>query len=323
MASTGQGSALALIAKCNLDLLHRTLLQYRRIVITGATGWLGSETAELIAKTLGEEFRHRVTLVSSTPKVKHTSNYTFQTIGWEEFKTLRSLDLLIHFAYLNQDRAEFVGLSQFIQTNRSITADVNYVLSASPGCDVLVASSGAASYYRGKIDSTNSMEVYASLKIESEESFFQNSNIGSLLNMRIWNVTGSGLDIESDYAFANFFKQALISKHIEITGNSASTRTYVDAKEMMFTFLLSLENKQKITIDSGGYRISLLGLASKVLDVLGLPSTSISLSGEFKSTTHYNPDPKFFNQLARDLRLGLSNVDLQVANYSKILAGSH
>ena len=289
-------------------------------MITGATGWLGSETAELIAETLGNDFRTRVTLVSSTPKLKHVHNYAFQTIGWEEFKRLRSIDLLIHFAYLNQDRAEFIGLPQFIQTNRSITADVNKILSASPGCDVLAASSGAASHYRPNIDSTNSMEVYASLKVESEQCFLENSNLESILNMRIWNVTGSGLEIDSSYAVANFFRQALNSNHINLTGNGASTRTYIDVKEMMLAFLLSVEKNQRITIDAGGYRISLLDLASKVLAELGLPTTSITLNGEFSPISHYNPNPEFFNQMASDLQLRLSSVDLQIANLSRIFA---
>lgn len=323
MASARQGSPLVLISRCNLDLLREGLLQYKQIVITGATGWLGSETAELISQTLGEEFSSRVKLVGSSPKVKQSSTHNFQVIGWEEFKSIRSIELLIHFAFLNQDKADLVGLPKFIQTNRSITSDINHVLSNSPGCDVLAASSGAASYYRGNVDSTKSMEVYASLKLESEESFLQNSNIRSLLNMRIWNVTGTGLQIDSGYAVANFFKQAMISKHIVLTGNSASTRTYVDVKEMMLIFLLSLENKQKITIDSGGYQTSLFGLASTVLSELGLPRTAISLSGEFKSASHYNPNPELFNQLASDLQLSLSTIDAQVANFAKILADSH
>jgi nucleoside-diphosphate-sugar epimerase len=302
--------------------LRENLLQYKQIVITGATGWLGNETSELIAETLGQEFSRRVVLVGSSPKIVQSATYTFQVIGWEEFKSVRSIDLLIHFAYLNQDRAELLGLPSFIQTNRSITTDINYVLSTSPGCHVLAASSGAAGYYRGNVDSTKSMEVYASLKLESEESFLQNSNIGSLLNMRIWNVTGSGLQIDSGYAVANFVKQALNSKHIELTGNSASTRTYVDVKEMMFTFLLSLEGKRKITMDSGGYQTSLLGLASTVLSEFGLPSSAITLSGESKSASHYNPNPELFNQSASDLQLRLSSIDTQIANFAKTLSNS-
>lgn len=323
MASAWQRSPITLISNHNFDLLRERLLAYKRIVITGATGWLGSETAELIAETLGEDFKRHVTLVSSTPKIKLVAKYTFETIGWDKFRTFESIDLLIHFAYLNQDRAESIGLPNFIHTNRSITADVNHVLSASPGCDVLAASSGAAGYFRDDINSTNPMEVYASLKLESEACFLQNTNAGSVLNMRIWNVTGSGLDLDSDYAIANFFKQALDSQNIVLTGNSRSTRTYVDVKEMMFIFLLSLEKNKRDVMDSGGFQTSFLDLASKVLDQLGYPRSSISFNGESKPTSHYNPNPATFNQLASDLKLGLSHVDLQVENLSKIFTHFH
>jgi len=309
-----------LISKPNLDLLREKLLAYKKIVITGATGWLGSETSDLIAETLGPEFNRRVVLVGTLPKIKQTSRQTYQVIGWEDFKSMKAIDLLIHLAYLNQDKAQLIGLPRFIQANRSITADVNCVLSSSPGCHVLAASSGAASFYRGNVDSAQSMEVYAALKLEGEEILVQNSNIDALVNMRIWNVTGSGLDIASGYAVANFLKQALLAKHIVLDGNSASTRTYVDVKEMMFIFMLSLKSGRKITMDSGGYTTSLLDLASTVLSGLGLPRSAITLAGEFKSAVHYNPNAELFNQYASDLQLHLSSIDTQVSNYAKTLS---
>lgn len=311
-----------MISNHNLYRLRESLLQYDRIVITGATGWLGRETAELLARTLGDEFSRRIVLVSSTPKITQIEDYSIKCIGWEDFKTLKSIDLLIHFAYLNQDRADLIGFPEFIETNRLITSDVMRVLNVSPGCDVLAASSGAAGFYSGNVDSVNSMEVYASLKLESERHFLQNPNIGSIVNMRIWNVTGSGLDINSNYAIANFFKQALNSNRIELTGNGNSTRTYIDVKEMMFTFLQSLDKSARTTTDSGGYQVSLLNLASKVLYALGLPGTSISLNGESKQASHYNPNSQLFNQMAREFKLNISNIDSQIANLTKIFTFS-
>lgn len=301
----------------DLQILRTKLNQYEKIVITGATGWLGHETAELLAETLGGDFTKRVRLVSSVPRKIHVLDQAIETIGWKEFKTIRSVNMLIHFAYLNQDSAKILGLPQFIKTNKAITADVNSFLNSNAGCDVLAASSGAAAHYPNNLNSTNSMEVYAALKKESEFVYLRNSKVASVMNMRIWNVTGSGLDIDSPYAVSNFFKQALTARRIELTGNSASTRTFIDVKEMMMLFLLGLESGQRITLDSGGCKLTFFELATKISNKLNLTDTSIILSGESEALSHYNPDPESFNQLARKVRFEISDIDGQL----NLLAG--
>ena len=47
------------------DALIQEPLPYGRILVTGATGWVGRETISLLQNTLGEEFNRRVTLVGS------------------------------------------------------------------------------------------------------------------------------------------------------------------------------------------------------------------------------------------------------------------
>jgi nucleoside-diphosphate-sugar epimerase len=311
-----------LISKQNLDLLREKLTPYRQIVITGASGWLGGETIELLFDLFEEEFEERVTIVSNIPRDLRIQNKVLTSIGWDEFKSLRSIDLLIHFAYLNQDKAKMLGLSEFIDLNRTITSDVSIFLSCNPGCDLLFASSGAAKFYPANIDSSNPMEVYAGLKTESEHVYLQNKDLASVLNMRIWNVSGSRLNISSPYALSNFFRQALETGRIELVGNAQSSRTYVDIKEMMMVYLLSLEKGQKITMDSGGFKVTFLGLASKILKELHLDQTLLILNGEHESESHYNPDISNFNKKAFEFKLELSNISSQINHLTKVITTS-
>jgi nucleoside-diphosphate-sugar epimerase len=312
-----------LISKQNLDLLREKLKPYRQIVVTGASGWLGGETIELFFDLFKDEFEERVIIVSSIPKDLRMQNKVFKSIGWDEFKSLRSIDLLIHFAYLNQDKAKVLGLSEFIDSNRTITSDVSTFLSCNPGCDLLFASSGAVKFYPANIDSNNPMEVYAGLKTESEHIYLQNKDLASVLNMRIWNVSGSRLKIDSPYALSNFFKQALETGKIELVGNGQSSRTYVDVKEMMLVFLLSLEKGKRITLDSGGYKVTFFDLATKILKELGLHQTSLILSGEYLTKFHYNPDTTIFNNKACEFELELSDISSQLNHLAKVFSTSY
>jgi nucleoside-diphosphate-sugar epimerase len=311
-----------LISKQNLDLLRGKLAQYNQIVVTGASGWLGSETADLFFELFEEELEERVTFVSNLPKSVYIQNKTIECIGWEEFKTLRSIDLLIHFAYLNQDKVKILGASEYIHVNRNITSDVNTFLSNNSGCDLLLASSGAAIHYPPNIDSVIPMEVYAGLKLESELAYLQNKDIKSILISRIWNVTGSRLGIDSPYAISNFFKQAMRTGHIELTGNKESSRTFVEVKEMMIVFLLSLEQGQRITMDSGGFKVTFFELAELILKELKLPHTALAFSGDSNFESHYNPDGTIFNSKAHDFTVQLSDMPSQVNSMYKVFTSS-
>ena len=307
-----------MISNTDLASLGQKLNDYEKIVITGATGWLGSETSELFAQAIGDEFEKRLVLVSSEPKFVRIQNQLVQTIGWREFCSTRSVDLLVHFAFLNQEKALSMGLDNYIRINQRLTSDVSDFLGRNLGCDALVASSGAASHYAPDPQSANAMEVYAGLKKQGEDLFIENTNLVSLVNMRIWNVTGQLMGHQSPYAIADFLRQALATGVVKIHGNSASTRTYVDVREMMFVFLLSLESQKKITIDSGGFGVSFKNLAFKIAEQLELPKESIIFLGENQPVSLYNPDAIFFNNKANALGFKLEPIDSQVANLIKV-----
>jgi nucleoside-diphosphate-sugar epimerase len=301
-----------LISQPNLSALRSTLLHYRKIVLTGASGWLGKETADLLAEALGDGFEERLIFVSSTPKNVLIQHKVITTLGWDVLNSLSDVDLLIHFSFLNQDKANELGFTKYIAANRRIILEIDQFLNRNPGCEVLVASSGATHRFRGDINSDKSMEVYAALKLEAEQSALANIHIDTLLIMRIWNVTGSGLSLKAPYAIANFFLQGIHTSEIEVMGNGTSARTYVDAKEMMSVFILSLSKGKKITMDSGGFTISFSQLAQKIAAILDLPASSVRFTGESKEISDYIPDANPFNGRAKNLNIMLSDIDSQI-----------
>ena len=307
-----------MISQPNLFVLRSTILQYRKIVITGASGWLGKETAELLANVLGDGFEERLILVGSTPKNFLIQQKVITTLGWDDLSSVRDVDLLIHFSFLNQDKANELGFAKYIAANRRITSEIDQFLNRNPGCEMLVASSGATHCFRGDINSDKSMEVYAALKLEAEQSALANIHIDTLLIMRIWNVTGSGLSLKAPYAITNFFQQGMHTSEIEVMGNGSSARTYVDVKEMMLVFILSLSKGKRITMDSGGFTISFSQLAQKIAAILNLPAGSVRFKGESKEISNYIPDANPFNGSATNLNIVLSDIDSQVKSLHAI-----
>ncbi len=312
MASTWEEGLVVLISQQNLSDLRHKMNRYQKIVITGSSGWLGSETAELLIDSIGLDILNRLTLITSIPRVVHLRGVIIKTFGWEDFKRLTNVDLLIHFAFLNQEKAQEIGFPRYIESNRRITSDVNWVLHANPGCDLIVASSGAVEHFSPDISSANSFEVYSALKQESEKSILSNSSLGALLIVRIWNVTGSRLRIEAPYAVSNLFKQGIEEGRIILSGNSMSTRTYVDVKEMMLIFLLCLSESTDHIMNSGGFTTKIGELATKIGRQLNLSHGSIKFNGENCKIEAYVPKVEPFNAFARVFGVKLSDIDTQI-----------
>ena len=286
--------------------------RYQKIVVTGGSGWLGGEAAELLIDALGLDIQNRLVLVTSKPRTIHLRGKVIQTKGWEEFKLLTNVDLLIHFAYLSQEKAHEIGFPKYIATNQGITSDVNRFLQSNPGCDLIFASSGAVEHFLPTMSSQNSFEVYAALKQESEDSILANSLLKSALIIRIWNVTGSRLRIEAPYAVSNFFKQGMEDGKIHLKGNRNSSRSYVNVKEMMLIFLLHLSDSTSRILNSGGFTTSMGDLAIKIGAELKLSPESIEFNGENCKIDSYIPDVEPFNNLSRVYGVKLSDLDAQI-----------
>lgn len=301
-----------MITEQNLASLRLALINHKRIAVTGASGWLGREAANLIVSALGNSAKNHLILVSSSPKKIWVRNQEFQTVGWSDFISMGQIDMLFHFAFLTQEKAKVMGVQKYIAVNRNITSDVNKLLIKNPSCRVFVASSGAAEYYLGGAGPSDSMHLYGALKREAEDIFFGNNRILTLQNMRIWNITGQGMQLDSPYAVAQFFKQALANKVITLTGNRLSSRTYVDAREMILVFILTHEFGQRRTLNSGGFKINLAGLAIEIANRVGISTNSIFYKGEHFKASHYNPDPLPFNTLAIECGIKLSGISEQI-----------
>lgn len=305
-------------SQIDLDSIAIRLDKFKKIVVTGSTGWLGKEAISLLKLSLGAKFAERVICVSGR-KGTSRSSLKDSTITWHEFTQLTCVDLLIHFAFLNQEKSLDMGLAKYKATNQKITDDVSVFLTNNPGCYVLNASSGAAEFYSPNLESLNPMSVYSALKLQAEEQFLANPYLASLINMRIWNITGENVSPNSPYLIVDLIRQVKETGTIHLFGNSQSTRMYVDAQEMLLIFLYSLEEDCRSTIDSGGVLTTFENLAKEILICAGISTNQLFLNGEDTPLSAYVPQSHAFKELASDHGVSISTLSQQVEKVFRVV----
>jgi len=285
---------------------------YQNICITGASGWIGKETIDLLFRSLGSEFQNRVTLVSSDGKTLVLHSEQFKTVSWDNFIQSGNYDLLIHLAFLNQDKLEDLGTSLFQQINRKLTSDILAVAARNPSGSILAASSGAARGYVGNLNSKNPYEVYSGIKNEMESNILNSCSFVHIGLMRIWNISGVHANIQAPYALSSYISQALCGDTIEVRGAEGMLRTYVNAQEMIWVYLMALGNFDKLPLDSGGFETTLLALAELVASKMGGKRIITVETTQPSALARYIPESTVFNSLAKDLSLELSTLEQQV-----------
>ena len=119
-----------------------------RIVLTGASGWLGRATLDLLQDALGDDFRQRVFCFGS--KQADVRLYDTQIITQQPLADLHTLSsqptLLLHFAFLTKDRAEKMPPADYRAANRRIRQSVLDALDVIGVEAAFLASSGAARF---------------------------------------------------------------------------------------------------------------------------------------------------------------------------------
>lgn len=242
-----------------------------RIVVTGAGGWIGLATLELLKSALGDAFAGRVCAFGSSNRDLRLRDGT--TIAQRPLSALADLPpvptIVLHLAFLTKDLAEAMTKSDYRAANRAIDDRVLGALDRIDARAIFVASSGAAA-------STNpapAMQRYGSLKREQEQRFADwAGHIGKrAVISRLFNLSGPYINKQSSYALAAFIRDALDGGPIVIRAPHRVIRSYVAIRELMsLVFALLLDGSAKITrFDSGGEPIEMQAIAEAVAAQVG------------------------------------------------------
>lgn len=190
-----------------------------RIVVTGAGGWLGRATLELLEETLGgEAFGRRVVAFGSNAR---------------PLATLAALPahptLVLHYAFLTRDRAETMPAAEYGAANEAIRATVLAALDPIGTRAVFVPSSGAVVH-----PTSAAMRHYGDLKRADEAAFSAwASGDRRAVVARIFTLSGRHINKPGDYALASFITDALAGRPIAIRADRPVWRSYLAIRELL------------------------------------------------------------------------------------------
>jgi nucleoside-diphosphate-sugar epimerase len=249
-----------------------------RIIVVGAGGWLGLATLELLQGLLGHQFAKRVIGFGSVPRLlRLRGGVSIEQRGLEDLATLSDQpSLVLHLAYLTQEKAKAMADADYIAANRAISNRVLDALDGIGARGVFVPSSGAV-YAADQSDASASLRLYGALKRADEAAFGAWSQAPGkrAVIVRVFNLSGPYINKQSSYALACFIADALAGRPLEIRAARPVYRSYVAIAELMsVVFALLTDGETGLTLfDTAGDRDYEMGeIAQVVQEVLNHPN---------------------------------------------------
>jgi nucleoside-diphosphate-sugar epimerase len=275
MEGFGEGSLL------NPKFSPLNSLRNIRVLITGASGWLGRETICLLTKTIDDLEHSEIVFVASSEKLIKVHDSVIKIHALENLPKDSKFDLILHFAFSTQGKRDILGAENYMNLNRELTRRIIDLVDNNVETKTLVLSSGAAEFAKKNSLISESKYVYGLLKTEMEEAFSSTNN----LSLRVWNTSGHHLGNDPRYALSEFISCALTNQKIEIQSNLK--RSYVDSQSMIYSALSYLMDNGYGVVNSGGIVTNLVNLAHETIRCLGSKSSCLLVNKEDQSNLDY------------------------------------
>lgn len=297
----------------------------RRIVITGAGGWLGLAALDSLAAALGPDFGKRVFAFGSGARTLRLRDGT--QVEQQPLASLAELPAaptwLLHFAFLTKDRAEAMDEADYRAANGAIRDTVLQALGPIGAQAVFVASSGAA-YKAQDPAASHAMRLYGELKAQDESAFADwaaHSEARAVIG-RIFNVTGPYINKHQAYALASFILDGLAGRTIEVRAPRRVVRGYVPIAELMSLVLAEMAAQPHgvTRFDSGGEPLELGEVAEVVAaQFQGVRVQRAAVTEALPDI--YHGDPVAYAKLLATHGLSSQSLETQVAKTIDYLRG--
>ena len=248
-----------------------------RVVVTGAGGWLGLATLELLADLFGERFGDRVVCFGS--RARALSLRDGLEIAQAPLGDLADLPplptLVLQLAFITQGAGMTLDAEAYVAANRALAAQVLSALDRIGAEAVFLASSGAA-HLADRGGGPQSKGLYGWIKRQDESAFADwaerrgaRASIG-----RIFNLSGPYINRRATYALASFIADALAGRSVRVGAGAPVWRSYVAISTLMSVVAAALTEGSAgvATFETAGERAVEVGeLAGIVADLLGAP----------------------------------------------------
>jgi UDP-glucuronate decarboxylase len=305
----------------SVDVSQQLVDSEFQVVVTGAGGWLGQATMEMLEGALGPRIGSLVHAFGSTPKTMLLRSGRRVTVhSLAHLSQLRlGPHLVVHLAFSTREHANEMNLKRYVESNREITNAVDSHLSKQMPAGLFMPSSGAV-YLGGEL-ATN---PYGVLKLEEEQRLSQLSGEGfggksrcRTVISRLFNLSGPFLNKPEIYALGSILTDIGMGGPIRIRADHQVIRSYVhvaDLIELAFALMLGDGPLPVQPFDTAGEREIEVGeLAELAIDMVGGPPMMIERPPlEDSRIDRYVGDGTVMHQLALEYGIALTPLPQQV-----------
>jgi UDP-glucuronate decarboxylase len=253
-------------------------------IVTGANGWMGRATLEMLHQALGPTFATRVTALGSRQShIKLTDECSCPVQSLLEWKiSFEKPAIIFHYAFLTKDKVSTISTEDYIERNEAISKTVREWISSGIVKGVVMPSSGAVyDFIQGKTRDPDAL-LYGQLKYKDEASFSAvcESNAASLIMPRLFNLSGPYINKFESYALSSFIVQVLKGNPINIHARQPVIRSYYyigDLIELCLKLLFNQTSPKAECFDTASKEVvELSELAKHVASVMSNYSPAIS-----------------------------------------------
>jgi UDP-glucuronate decarboxylase len=302
-------------------LLHKSIPAEFRLLVNGASGWLGKNISKSLLEIFGENFDSHILLTGSRDSTTQNSDHCELDIRqWSrplvaEFAPTH----VIQLAFKTRDHVGEMSIDDYLKVNEEIIDSAIWMISLPSLRGFLHTSSGAA---LGNNTDDKYLDPYGYLK-QFEERVYADEctrNGKNYLGLRIWSTTGRYIKTGGVFAIESFITQALSSKSIRIESSGEVTRSYADANEIMLAGLLGMLTNYQGMFNSGGTEVEIGELARQIAAMA--PTNDVGVvrsSALFSSPDVYRSIEPSIEQILKDHDLHYSSLQEQIKNTMEYL----
>ena len=302
-------------------------LSAMRVVITGAGGWLGRASLEMLESAFGDEFSRRVAAFGSTRRSLILRSGREVSLGAiQEIVALEPAPtLLLHYAFLTKDRTLDLRAHEYESGNAAIREIVTETIRSISVTHLLVPSSGAVYGLPTRPDRSFCIDEvgnpYGAQKILDERHFQRISSDHGLRVAipRVFNLSGPYINKYDSYALSSIINAALGGGPVTLRASKRVIRAYTSIRDLIdisIGWLLKDQVPHSTVFDTRSAEPVEIGdLARLIINSVGRPDIHIerpSIVQEHGDV--YVGDGRLFDAMADQQGVALSNLESQVTD---------
>jgi nucleoside-diphosphate-sugar epimerase len=227
-----------------------------KVVITGATGWLGQEFLFREYLKFGDKFLDNYILVGNQSRtINLFQKFSTKVYSLADFSYNGKVSGIIHLAFILRHRVVEFGIEDFLQQNKAITNCVIKLIKLNrPNWIVNISSGAIFDRATGELETNATQNPYGFGKYMEELALREialKNDIPVVIG-RLWGASGIKMPPNSAYALSDFVSSAILRKKITISSNFEVFRRYCDGGEFLDVLVHEAKTGNSVVLNSGG-----------------------------------------------------------------------